>query len=259
MCWLQLFIHRAAGFPPSYLLSFATLGVTLVACLWACRCHSRQSAPAFALLLLALLQLASAGVTVERQWMLHRLAYGATPTLSHAIAYLTPPLVTGRLPSQTPWLWPACCLALAASTQRHAYACPLSESFLCAAGSVYVYAHNHAGGDFGWLLLAVLQLATGTSAAQYVSGLFLNTSPWHPFAFFLLGLPIGFVLWPYLEVAVQLFARVLPSDHSLAYINGLLDAGCWAGGQAQGMAAVRRLSAGLGSAAPLGSHALCHA
>ena len=59
-----------------------------------------------------------------------------------------------------------------------------------------MYAHNHAGADFGWLrimLLAILQLAIGCSAALHLCAYFLN--PWHPAVTYIFGLPIGWLLW----------------------------------------------------------------
>ena len=71
-----------------------TAAVAFVACMWTGLRYSRQSMPAFPLLLLALLELCSAAVSMHRQLVL--LGCAALPRGLIA-AYLLPAAITGRL------------------------------------------------------------------------------------------------------------------------------------------------------------------
>jgi len=87
-------------------ISAIATGIALVACLWAGWCHSKRRMPAAALLLQALVQLYSSGVSVQRQLVL----LGTLPALLAAVlivAHLLPPAISGKLqlPSQI-WFAP---------------------------------------------------------------------------------------------------------------------------------------------------------
>lgn len=79
----------------------------LVACIWGSMCHSQRHLHAFSLLLQALLQLASAGTSIEQQSFLQRLGGSTFFRIIMCIAYAAPPAASGTLFSQN--LWPSAC------------------------------------------------------------------------------------------------------------------------------------------------------